>query len=101
MVRTDLLEEVPNLVTEALEWSFRLPALNSIVSEYLLPLVVQNLGNTDAARSALFHLLEQELITKQQAEELVCPTILALLNTDGLADSNTGIVMVCIFLLLI
>ncbi|KAJ3665913.1 hypothetical protein Zmor_001377 [Zophobas morio] len=95
MVRADLLEQIPHIASQAVKYSNRVELLKSITSEYLLPLVVRNLGCSEnavdkAAHTTLIHLLEQGLITKPQAEIQVCPAILALSNEEQSADINTG-----------
>jgi hypothetical protein len=99
MVRADLLEQIPHMASQALKYSNRVESLKTIISEYLLPLVVRNLGCSDnavdkAAHATLIHLLEQGLITKPQAEIQVCPAILALSNEEQSADINTGAITV-------
>lgn len=99
MVRSDLLEQIPNLAAQAFECSVRLPALNNIISNYLLPLVVRNLGAydthiCDTAHATLFRLLEKAFITKEQAEKQVCPAILALSKVDSVKDLNGRVITV-------
>lgn len=99
MVRTDLLEQVPTLATQAIECSNRLPALANVVSEHLLPLVVHNLGTSDSqvrttAHSTLFFLLEQAFVTREQAELQVCPTVLGMSKVENMMDLNTSAITV-------
>lgn len=78
--------------------------LQSVVSDILIPLVVRNLGCTDAtvdkaahaAHSALVHLIEQGFISKPQIEIQVCPSILALSKGETPDDiyANTGAITV-------
>lgn len=94
-VRSDLLEQIPHMASQALKYSRRVEGLKNIMGEYLLPLVVRNLGYSDnavdkAAHTTLIHLMEQGLVTKTQAEIQVCPAILALSNEDQTADINTA-----------
>lgn len=103
MVRTDLLEQIPNLATTALECASRVPELSNILSDNLLPIVVRNLGINDnqvrkTAHSTLFVLMEKNLVTRQQAEIQVCPTVLALSNMESIVvDYHTGAVMVGVY----
>ncbi|CAG9816036.1 unnamed protein product [Phaedon cochleariae] len=95
MLIADLLEQIPHVAVQAAECSFRVSALKNVVSEYLTPLVVRNLGCNDAAvnkaaRDALIQLIEQGYINKQQAEIQVCPSILALSKVETSLDINTG-----------
>ncbi|KAK5642612.1 hypothetical protein RI129_008779 [Pyrocoelia pectoralis] len=95
MVRTDLLEQIPDIALFAMQYKDRVPKLDSIISEHLLPIVVHNLGDKDnpvrrIAHSSLFFLLEKNLVTRQQAEIQVCPTVLGLSNSDTLMDYHTG-----------
>ncbi|CAH0547331.1 unnamed protein product [Brassicogethes aeneus] len=81
MLKADLLEQVPYIALQATECNCS--ELKDIVSEYLIPLVVGNLGFKDAAvdkaaQSALILLIEQGFINKPQVEIRVCPSILAL-----------------------
>ncbi|XP_018571086.1 serine/threonine-protein phosphatase 4 regulatory subunit 1 isoform X2 [Anoplophora glabripennis] len=97
MLRADLLEQIPHIAAQAMECSTRVSALQDVVSEYLIPLVVRNLGSTDtavdrAAHATLIRLIEEDYITKQQAEIRVCPSILALSKVESIADINTGAV---------
>lgn len=102
MLRADLLEQIPHIAAQAVESATRVSALKNVVSEYLIPLVVRNLGSTDtavdrAAHATLIHLIEEDFITKQQAEIQVCPSILALSKVESIADINTGAVTVSLF----
>ncbi|XP_015832998.1 serine/threonine-protein phosphatase 4 regulatory subunit 1 isoform X2 [Tribolium castaneum] len=95
MVRADLLDQVPHIASQALKYSNRVEALKNVTGDYLIPLVVRNLGSSEnavdkAAHTTLIHLLEQGLITKQQAEIQVCPAILALSHEEQIAEINTG-----------
>ncbi|KAJ8927571.1 hypothetical protein NQ314_019954 [Rhamnusium bicolor] len=95
MLRADLLEQIPHIAAQAVECSTRVNALKNVVSEYLIPLVVRNLGSSDtavdkAAHATLIQLIEQGFITKQQAEIQVCPSILALSKVESIADIKTG-----------
>ncbi|KAJ8940759.1 hypothetical protein NQ318_009671 [Aromia moschata] len=97
MLRADLLEQIPHIAAQAIECSSKVSVLKNIVSEYLIPFVVRNLGSSDtavdkAAHATLIHLIEQGFITKQQAEIQVCPSILALSKVESVADINTGAV---------
>ncbi|KAF5276488.1 hypothetical protein FQA39_LY06557 [Lamprigera yunnana] len=97
-IRSDLLDEIPNIAATAMKCANRVPKLNQFISEYLLPIVVQNLGDSDnqvrkSAHSSLFCLLEKNLITRQQAEIQVCPTVLGLSDTDTFMDHHTGRIM--------
>lgn len=94
-----MLEQIPSLATQAVDCSSRLPCLSDIISEHLLPIVVRNLGAPDiqvrdTAHSTLFQLLEQAFITREQAEKLVCPTVVALSKVESLTDLNNGIITV-------
>lgn len=93
------MEQIPSLATQAVDCSSRLPSLSDMVSKHLLPIVVRNLGSADTqvrdtAHSTLFQLLEQAFITREQAEKLVCPTIVALSKVESLTDLNNGIITV-------
>ncbi|XP_044269885.1 serine/threonine-protein phosphatase 4 regulatory subunit 1-like isoform X2 [Tribolium madens] len=95
MVRADLLDQVPHMASQALKYSNRVEVLKNVTGDYLIPLVVRNLGSTEnavdkAAHTTLIHLLEQGLITKPQAEIQVCPAILALSHEEQIAEINTG-----------
>nr|XP_023018479.1 serine/threonine-protein phosphatase 4 regulatory subunit 1-like isoform X3 [Leptinotarsa decemlineata] len=93
-LRAELLEHVPQIAAQAVECSTRVEALKNIVSDYLIPLVVRNLGYSDtavdkAAHVTLISLIEQGFINKQQAEIQVCPAVLALATVESSADINT------------
>lgn len=71
------------------------------MSDILIPLVVRNIGCTDAtvdnaAHAALVHLIEQGFISKPQIEIQVCPSILALSKGETPDDiyANTGAIIV-------
>lgn len=75
--------------------------LHSVVSDILIPLVVRNIGCTDAAvdraaHAALVQLIEQGFISKLQIEIQVCPSILALSKGETNFDINavTGAITV-------
>lgn len=94
ILRADLLEQIPHIAAQAVESSSRVSALKNVVGEYLIPLVVRNLGYSDnavdkAAHATLIHLVEQGFISKQQAEIQVCPSILALSKVTTAADVQT------------
>ncbi|KAG5900679.1 hypothetical protein JTB14_005944 [Gonioctena quinquepunctata] len=95
ILRADLLEQIPHIAAQAVECSIRVEGLKNVVSEYLIPLVVRNLGYSDtavdkAAHVTLINLIEHGYINKQQAEIQVCPAILALSKDETSADINTG-----------
>lgn len=103
MLRADLLEQIPKIAMQAVENSTRIGALKNVVGEYLIPLVVRNLGSTDnavdrAAHSTLLQLIENNFVTKQQAEIQVCPSVLALSNMESISDINKGAITVSSFL---
>lgn len=98
-VRTDLLEQIPALAVRITECSPKYPQLATVISQYLIPIIVRNLGKSDgqvrnAAHSALFTLLEQGLLTKEEAEITVCPTILAMSKMESIIDLNTSAITV-------
>lgn len=91
------------MASQAMKHSNRVEALKNVIGEYLLPLVVRNLGMwvdpvDKAARKTLIHLLEQGLITKPQAEIQVCPAILALSHEEEVTDIITGAITVSLYL---
>lgn len=93
VVRIDALEHIPSLAGMALKCAQKVPALANITSEYLLSMVVNNLGDNDNqvrkhAQRALFTLLEQGLVSKAQAEIQVCPTILALTRKESMVTDG-------------
>jgi len=84
-----VLENLPNLAILSKECAVRVPALANIVADYLLPMVVRNLGTSDnqvrkTAHTTLVNLIEKGLVSKLQSEIQVCPTILALSRNDSL-----------------
>lgn len=94
-----MLEQIPNLASQAVDCASRLPILSDIISEHLLPIVVRNLGTPDVqvrdtAHSTLFQLMEQALITREQAEKQVCPAVVALSKVESLTDLYNGIITV-------
>ncbi|XP_031341308.1 serine/threonine-protein phosphatase 4 regulatory subunit 1-like isoform X1 [Photinus pyralis] len=95
VIRIDLLEQIPYIAVSAVEYKNRVPNLGPIISEHLLPIVVNNLGDKDnqirkTAQLSLFFLLEKNLVTRTQAEIQVCPAVLGLSNSDTLMDYHTG-----------
>lgn len=101
MVCTSMLEQLPNLALLGVQCSERVPILADIVGDYILPLVVRNLGTSKeqvrkSAHQTLFSLMEQGLVTKAQAEIQVCPTILALSRKECLMYYHTdAIALMC------
>lgn len=96
VVRIDALEHIPSLAGMALKCAQKVPALANITSEYLLSMVVNNLGDNDNqvrkhAQRALFTLLEQGLVSKAQAEIQVCPTILALTRKESMVTDGVTV----------
>lgn len=102
ILRADLLDQIPDIAEHiTLLCSNKLSNLKDTICDYLLPIVVRNLGCPDAAvdkaaRAALIRMIERDLITKFQIEIKVCPSILALSKTENSADinANTGAITV-------
>ncbi|CAG9763789.1 unnamed protein product [Ceutorhynchus assimilis] len=100
LLKTDLLEDIPNIAAQALENSERVPALKDVIGEYLIPLVLRNIGCSDAgvdktAQTTLVHLIQRDYVTQTQAEIKICPSILALtkMESQHQLDVNTGAIM--------
>lgn len=90
-----MLDQIPHIAAQTIECSSKLGDLRNTVCDYLIPLVVRNLGCVDAAvdkaaHAALIQLIEQGFITKQQVEIQVCPSILALSKEDNTIDINAS-----------
>ncbi|XP_071057702.1 serine/threonine-protein phosphatase 4 regulatory subunit 1-like isoform X3 [Onthophagus taurus] len=83
LARKEYLKQIPNVAVIAKECSARIPALENISSQYLLPVIVRNLraDNDDVWRcvqTALFSMIKLELVSLRDIEVKVCPTVLAL-----------------------
>lgn len=91
---TDLLDQIPDIAEHiTLLCSSKSSNLKDAICDYLVPLMVRNLGCPDAAvdraaRAALIRVIERGLITKFQIEIKVCPSILALSKTETSTDIN-------------
>lgn len=77
-----MLKNVRTIAMLSTKYYDKVPALEHVVNDYLLPLTIKNITESDpdimiAAQTALLGLLEQGSITNFQAEIQVCPTILA------------------------
>lgn len=99
VVRTGLLEQIPTLAARVAECSQEYPELKSVITKHLIPVVVKNLGTSDsqvrnAAHSALINLLEQGLLTREEAEDTVCPTVIAMTKVESIIDLNTSAITV-------
>ncbi|XP_068082283.1 serine/threonine-protein phosphatase 4 regulatory subunit 1 isoform X2 [Anabrus simplex] len=93
-VRVELMEQVPHI---AMLWQEDHNRLQSVMMDYLLPLVVKLLSDQDnqvrkTTQAALLVLMEQGLIDKNAVEEKVCPVILSLTQVDGPVEFHTGAV---------
>lgn len=99
-MKTDLLGQIPTLAARIAECSQEYPQLKSVITKHLLPIVVKSLGDSDSqvrisAHSALLSLVEQNLLTRREVEENVCPTIIAMTKVDNsIIDLNTSIITV-------
>ncbi|CAH1124904.1 unnamed protein product [Ceutorhynchus assimilis] len=107
LLKTDLLEDIPNIAAQALENSERVPALKDVIGEYLIPLVLRNIGCSDAgvdktAQTTLVQLIQRGYVTQTQAEIKICPSILALtkMESQHQLDVNTGAIMLPRYLVL-
>lgn len=103
-MRTDLLEQLPALAARIKECALTYPQLKTAITRHLVPIIVRNLGKSDsqvrnAAHSALFSLLEQNLLTREEAELTVCPVILAMSKVESMIDLNTSAITVSFLLL--
>lgn len=90
-----MLDQIPHIAAQTIECSSKLGDLRNTICDYLIPLVVRNLGCIDtavdkAAHTALIQLVEQGFITKQQVEIQVCPSILALSKVETSTDINAS-----------
>ncbi|KAF5289965.1 hypothetical protein FQR65_LT11712, partial [Abscondita terminalis] len=95
ITRLQFLEEIPNIAVSAAKHSTRIPELNQLLSEHLLPIIFQNLSHNDnnvrkIAQSSLFALMEKNLFTPEQIETQICPTILELTDLETLPNYNSG-----------
>ncbi|XP_019760688.2 serine/threonine-protein phosphatase 4 regulatory subunit 1 isoform X4 [Dendroctonus ponderosae] len=91
-LQENFLEKIPSIAAEALANSDRVEALKDVIGDYLLPVVVRNLGWSEtginlAAKAVLVEMMEKGYVTQFQAEVKVCPAILALQNQ---LDVNTS-----------
>lgn len=98
-VRTDLLEQIPTVAGRIAECSHEYPQLKSVITQYFVPIIVRNLDKSDsqvrnAAHSALLSLLRQGLLTKEEAEYTVCPTVIAMTKVENMIDLNTSAITV-------
>lgn len=98
-MRTDLLEQIPTVAARIAQCSQEYPQLKTVTTKHLVPIVVNNLDKSDsqvrnAAHSALLSLLEQKLLTREEAEETVCPTVIAMTKVDSMIDLNTSAITV-------
>lgn len=90
ILRAELLEQIPHIAAQALECSTRVSAFKNVVGDYLIPLLVRNLGcyENTVITSTLIQLIEQGFISKLQAEIQICPTVLALTKSQTAVDVN-------------
>lgn len=84
-LQENFLEKIPSIAAEALANSERVAALKDVIGDYLLPVVVRNLGWSETginltAKAVLVEMMERGYVTQFQAEVKVCPAILALQN---------------------
>lgn len=98
-MRTDLLEQIPTVAARIAQCSQEYSQLKTVTTKYLVPIVVKNLDKSDsqvrnAAHSALLSLLEQKLLTREEAEDTVCPTVIAMTKVDSMIDLNTSAITV-------
>lgn len=99
-MRTDLLEQIPALAARVTDCSSKYPQLTTVLTQHLVPIIVRNLSKSDsqirnAAQSALFSLLEQGLLSREEAELTVCPTVLAMSRVESMTtDLNTSAITV-------
>ncbi|XP_066256540.1 serine/threonine-protein phosphatase 4 regulatory subunit 1-like isoform X6 [Euwallacea similis] len=96
-LKSELLKVIPDIAAQAIENSQRVEALKDVLGEYLLPLVLRNLGCSDTgydkiAQATLVQLLQRGYVTRVQAEIKICPSILALTNMENQMDVNTSAV---------
>ncbi|XP_066148507.1 serine/threonine-protein phosphatase 4 regulatory subunit 1-like isoform X4 [Euwallacea fornicatus] len=96
-LKSELLKVIPDIAAQAIENSQRVEALKDVLGEYLLPLVLRNLGCSDTgyhkiAQATLVQLLQRGYVTRVQAEIKICPSILALTSMENQMDVNTSAV---------
>ncbi|XP_060521123.1 serine/threonine-protein phosphatase 4 regulatory subunit 1-like isoform X3 [Cylas formicarius] len=99
--KAEVLELIPDVAAQAIESSARVSALKDVVGEYLIPIVVRNLGSCEtnvdkAAQTALVQMIKRGHISQLQVEIQVCPAILALSKLDDEQDVDTGAVVLMI-----
>nr|XP_045626259.1 serine/threonine-protein phosphatase 4 regulatory subunit 1-like isoform X2 [Procambarus clarkii] len=95
-VRTELMEQVPQIAVLCHEYPDN---LGGVVANNLVPMVVKYLTDPNnqvrkTSQAALLVLLEQELVSRDDVHDQVCPVILNLTNTDAMDDFKTEAVAV-------
>lgn len=95
-VRAELMEQIPHIAMFCQEAK---PRLSFVVPDYLLPMVVKFLTDSNnqvrkTSQAALLVLLEQGLVEREDVREQVCPVIIKLTESDSLDDYKTEAVAV-------
>ncbi|XP_071517128.1 serine/threonine-protein phosphatase 4 regulatory subunit 1-like isoform X2 [Panulirus ornatus] len=90
-VRMELMEQVPQIAVLCHEYP---DILGGVVVNNLVPMVVKYLTDSDSqvrktSQAALLVLLEQELVSREDVHDHVCPVILHLTRSDATDDIKT------------
>lgn len=90
-VRTELMEQVPQIAVLCHEYPEH---LGGVVANNLVPMVVKYLTDPNnqvrkTSQAALLVLLEQELVSRADVHDQVCPVILELTFPDAMDDFKT------------
>jgi len=90
-VRTELMEQVPQIAVLCHEYPEH---LGGVVANNLVPMVVKYLTDPNnqvrkTSQAALLVLLEQELVSRADVHDQVCPVILDLTCPDAMDDFKT------------
>ncbi|ROT73728.1 hypothetical protein C7M84_007832 [Penaeus vannamei] len=90
-VRTELMEQVPQIAVLCHEYPEH---LGGVVANNLVPMVVKYLTDPNnqvrkTSQAALLVLLEQELVSRSDVHDQVCPVILDLTCPDAMDDFKT------------
>ncbi|XP_068209835.1 serine/threonine-protein phosphatase 4 regulatory subunit 1-like [Palaemon carinicauda] len=95
-VRTELMEQVPQIAVLCHEFPEH---LGGVVANHLVPMVVKYLTDPNnqvrkTSQAALLVLLEQELVSRTDVHDQVCPVILELTFPDAMDEFKTEAVAV-------
>ncbi|XP_064122974.1 LOW QUALITY PROTEIN: serine/threonine-protein phosphatase 4 regulatory subunit 1-like [Macrobrachium nipponense] len=90
-VRTELMEQVPQIAVLCHEFPEH---LGGVVANHLVPMVVKYLTDPNnqvrkTSQAALLVLLEQELVSRTDVHDQVCPVILELTFPDAMDEFKT------------